>query len=244
VNRDFIIVTSCLKFSRKSHPNKCPVKGEAYVTLEEIQDVDRLILKNDERITQYEREKLTEASVKRALEIMADIMDGVPDHQQKQLLGLFFNEIRVGLEDIEAHLILDTIWYLHRKRPNPHEFDWTKGWYTGPRATQTRAGTTYPVVFQRSDLDSMRRCLRKYRNPVIYAQELEEEMARDNLTRRQIAERHGISSDRITQWLCLLKLPEQKLSEIKALGDYWGRQMVTERHLRYLRRSLKKTSEE
>ena len=76
-----------------------------------------------------------------------------------------------------------------------------------------------------------------YRNPVIYACELHEEMVRDGLTRKQLAERHGVSSDRITQWLCLLKLPEEVLSEIESLGDYWDRQVVTERELRVLRRT-------
>ena len=60
-------------------------------------------------------------------------------------------------------------------------------------------------------------------------------MVRDNLTRKQLAERHGVSSDRITQWLRLLKLPEEKLREIESLGDYWERQVVTERELRELR---------
>ena len=75
-----------------------------------------------------------------------------------------------------------------------------------------------------------------YRNPVIYARELHDEMLRDNLTRKQLAERHGMSSDRITQWLCLLKLPEEKLREIETLGDNWDRQVVTERLLRELRK--------
>ena len=67
-------------------------------------------------------------------------------------------------------------------------------------------------------------------------------MVRDNLTRRQLAERHGVSSDRITQWLCLLKLPEEKLNEMETLGDYWERQMVTERELRFERHELAKES--
>jgi hypothetical protein len=75
-----------------------------------------------------------------------------------------------------------------------------------------------------------------YRNPVIYAHELQQEMVRDGLTRKQIAERHRVSSDRITQWLCLLKLPEEILSEIESLGDYWDRKAVTERELRSARR--------
>ena len=73
---------------------------------------------------------------------------------------------------------------------------------------------------------------KRYRNPVIYAQELQKEMLRGNLTRRQLGERHGVSSDRITQWLCLLKLPEDTLREIESLGDHWDRQVVTERKLR------------
>jgi hypothetical protein len=56
-------------------------------------------------------------------------------------------------------------------------------------------------------------------------------MERDNLTRKQLAERHDVSSSRITQWLCLLKLTEERLIEIEALGDYWDRQVVTEREL-------------
>jgi len=77
---------------------------------------------------------------------------------------------------------------------------------------------------------------------VNYAQELHEEMVRDGLTRKQLAERLGVSSDRITQMLCLLKLPEKKLKDIEALGDYWERQVVTERELRVHRRTLQKLS--
>ena len=66
---------------------------------------------------------------------------------------------------------------------------------------------------------------------------LQEELVRDNLTRRQLAEKHGITSDRVTQWLCLLKLPEDEKERIIALGDNWDRQVVTERQLRMLRRT-------
>jgi hypothetical protein len=62
-------------------------------------------------------------------------------------------------------------------------------------------------------------------------------MVRYNFTRKQLAERHGVTSDRVTQWLCLLKLPEKKLREIESLGDYWDKQVVTERQIRELRRS-------
>ncbi len=61
-------------------------------------------------------------------------------------------------------------------------------------------------------------------------------MLRDNLTRKQLAEKHRVSPDRITQYLCLLKLPEDRLREITELGDCWKKRVVTERGLRELRR--------
>ncbi len=78
---------------------------------------------------------------------------------------------------------------------------------------------------------------KRFRNPLIVAMELQDELVRDNLTRKQLAERHGITSDRVTQWLCLLKLPEEEKTRILALEDNWDRQVVTERELRKLRRS-------
>ncbi|MCD6588956.1 MAG: hypothetical protein J7K88_10455 [Candidatus Fermentibacteraceae bacterium] len=65
---------------------------------------------------------------------------------------------------------------------------------------------------------------------------MNDELVGDNLTRKQLAERHGVSSDRVTQWLCLLKLPEKTQKQIEALGDNWEKQLVTERELRKLRR--------
>jgi len=103
-------------------------------------------------------------------------------------------------------------------------------------ASRTQTRHTYPVSIQRPDLSKTKPESRKYRNPVIYAQELRDEMVRDSLSRKQLAERHGVSSDRITQWLCLLKLPGERLKEIELLGDYWDKQMVTERALRRIRR--------
>jgi len=61
-------------------------------------------------------------------------------------------------------------------------------------------------------------------------------MVRDGLSRKELPERHGVSSDRITQWLCLLKLSMEKKREIETLGDYWNRKVVTERGLRQERK--------
>ncbi len=84
----------------------------------------------------------------------------------------------------------------------------------------------------RPDIRIAQQKTRCYRNPVIFAMELEAEMSTDQLTRRQLADRHGISLDRLIQWLALLKLPTEQLEEIAALGDYSGKPVVTERELR------------
>ena len=73
---------------------------------------------------------------------------------------------------------------------------------------------------------------RTYRNPLVNAKELHDEMVGDNLTRKQLAQRHGISSDRITQWLCLMKLPKEIQQKVLALGENWSKRIVTERELR------------
>ena len=62
-------------------------------------------------------------------------------------------------------------------------------------------------------------------------------MLRDNLTRKQLAQRHGITSDRITQWLLLLKLPKEEKERVLALGDNWENRVITKRELRGLRRN-------
>ena len=113
---------------------------------------------------------------------------------------------------------------------------WVALWYTGLVSSRTQTKHTFPVLIGRPDLFKSKPESKKYRNPIIYAQELRDEMVRDNLTRKQLAERHGVSSDRVTQWLCLLKMPEQRLYEIAALGDCWSRPLITERMLRRLRR--------
>jgi len=114
--------------------------------------------------------------------------------------------------------------------------DSTSAWYTDPMTIRTRFA---PVILLKSSFICAKRkkpTRKTYRNPVIYAQELHDEMIRDNLTRKQLAKRHTVSSDRITQWRCLLKLPEEKLKEIEALGDHWNRQVISERELRAIRR--------
>ena len=66
--------------------------------------------------------------------------------------------------------------------------------YTRLLSSRTQPKHTFPVRIGRPDLSKLKPESKKYRNPVIYAQELHDEMVRDNLTRKQLAERYGISS--------------------------------------------------
>ncbi len=94
-------------------------------------------------------------------------------------------------------------------------------WYAGLLSSRTQIKHSYPVSVLRPDLSKTKPVSKRYCNPVIYAKELHDEMVCDELTRKQLAERHNVSSDRITQWLCLLKLPEEMKRAIIAFGDYW-----------------------
>jgi ParB-like chromosome segregation protein Spo0J len=83
----------------------------------------------------------------------------------------------------------------------------------------------------------MSKPIKVFRNPLLYARELRDRMARERINRAELARRLGMSRARITQWLDLLELPERVLREAEALGDNWDRQVVTERELRSSRRA-------
>ena len=109
-------------------------------------------------------------------------------------------------------------------------------WHAERSLTRTKT-VIFSLVCPRSEQDLMCSNSWTYRNPLIYARELHDEMVGDNLTRKQLAERHGITSDRVTQWLCLLKLPDKIRQKVIALGDNWSKRIITERELRKLTRS-------
>jgi len=74
--------------------------------------------------------------------------------------------------------------------------------------------------------------MKTYRNPIIYAMELKEEMRREGLTQAELARKHGLSRARVNQWLSLLKLPKRESERILSMGDHWERRLLTERALR------------
>ena len=71
-----------------------------------------------------------------------------------------------------------------------------------------------------------------FRNPIFVALGLQEEMKRDGISQAELARRRGLSRARVHQWLSLLELPMKEIEQLKAMGDHWGRRLVTERMLR------------
>jgi len=108
-------------------------------------------------------------------------------------------------------------------------------WHAEGEYSRTFSKTPKALCIRRSDAPNIKQ-KKTYRNPLIYAIELNDELVRDSLTRKQLAERYDITSDRVTQWLCLLNLPDEIQQKVIALGDNWDKQIITERELRKLRR--------
>ena len=57
-------------------------------------------------------------------------------------------------------------------------------------------------------------------------------MKTGGLSQAELARKLDFSRARITQMLNLLKLPDELIVEVEEMGDYWKRQLVTERQLR------------
>ncbi len=104
-------------------------------------------------------------------------------------------------------------------------------WHAGLRLTRTKTAI-YTLICIRPEALLTHSNSRTYRNPLVYAKELHDEMVGDNLSRKQLAERYGITSDRVTQWLLLLRLPKVEKEMVLALGDHWDRLIISERELR------------
>ncbi|HOO72738.1 MAG TPA: hypothetical protein PK926_13355 [Spirochaetota bacterium] len=54
-------------------------------------------------------------------------------------------------------------------------------------------------------------------------------MEREGLTKAGLARRMNLSRARITQMMNLLKMPQEKIQELMALGESFERRVVTEK---------------
>ena len=105
-------------------------------------------------------------------------------------------------------------------------------WRLDSRSTRTFGGLILRLEFNLSSSTHKSKLQKTYRNHIIYAKELQEEMNREELTQAELARKHGLSRARVNQWLSLLKLPKKEIRHILAMGDNWERQLLTERGLR------------
>lgn len=97
--------------------------------MDELEELEHLLAKKQQEIAVIEEAKVTEGAVRRALELLSKDRSLIPEEQVKELYKTFFAEIKVGLDEIEAHLQIETILHLARMRPDPSSFDWCQGWY-------------------------------------------------------------------------------------------------------------------
>lgn len=111
-------------------------------------------------------------------------------------------------------------------------------WRLDSRSARTFCGPILEIEYELQSFSLNSKYRKIYRNPIIYAQELQEEMRREGLTQSELARKHGISRARVSQWLSLLKLPKIKIERVIAMGDHWEWRLLTERGLR--RRSKEK----
>ena len=81
-------------------------------------------------------------------------------------------------------------------------------WRLDSRSTRTFGGPILTLQFELPSRVPNRKPQKTYRNPIILAQELMQEMSREGLTQAELARKHGISRARVHQWLSLLKLPK------------------------------------
>lgn len=107
-----------------------------------------------------------------------------------------------------------------------------KAWLPGSLSRRTFRGPVLTIPISLTIRHSEPRARKTYRNPVIYAMELRDQMAAEGISRAELARRLGVSRARITQWLDLLELPSEVIREARAKGDNWNRRLVTERMLR------------
>ena len=116
--------------------------------------------------------------------------------------------------------------------PRPQGFEQIGKWRLDSRSTRTIAGPIMELMFKLPSRTHNTKHIKTYRNPIIYAMELKEEMSREGLTQAELSRKHGISRARVNQWLALLRLPTGKRMRILAMGDRWKKRLLTERALR------------
>ena len=76
-----------------------------------------------------------------------------------------------------------------------------------------------------------------YRNPVFLAREWQKDLSEGKYSSRaDLSRKMGVSRARVTQILNLLKLPEEIVEKVCAMGDPLPKPIITEHSLRHFRK--------
>jgi len=119
---------------------------------------------------------------------------------------------------------------------NRRDFEWVANWRLGSLSARTYPGHVIVLTHELPEAQSKWKPRKTYRNPLVVAMEMAEEMRREGITQAELARKHDVSRARVNQWLSLLKLPAGERKRILAMGDHWERRVVTEREMRKQRR--------
>ena len=112
------------------------------------------------------------------------------------------------------------------------DFEWVANWRLDSLSSRTLECDCFSIMVKHAKESSNKKPKKTFRNPIIFALELQGEMRREGFSQSELARKHGISRVRVNQWLSLLDLPKLEIEKVLAMGDYWERRLVTERLLR------------
>jgi hypothetical protein len=105
--------------------------------------------------------------------------------------------------------------------------------FNSPNPTIDR---TFQAVFElpQEQKRTQTKPVRRYRNPVIVAQEWQEILDHENYTPADLARKFKVSRAHVTQVLRLLRLTPEVLQHIALFADHFPSPIITERMLRPL----------
>jgi len=107
-----------------------------------------------------------------------------------------------------------------------------------PESSEDR---TFRMVFEMPKVTDNQLLTKKsrhqYRNPIFLAREWQKDLSEGKYSSRaDLSRKMGVSRARVTQILNLLKLPEEIIEKVYAMGDPLPKPIITERSLRHFRK--------
>ncbi|OPL19562.1 MAG: hypothetical protein AVO35_10390 [Candidatus Aegiribacteria sp. MLS_C] len=172
-------------------------------------------------------QKVSKDEIVSLLSNMRRLAEFGPRKQREDLVKYLFRDIVVSEDKMVFNLHVNALRYIYRMSTKKGGFEQIGKW----RAKRVSQRT---VLWLNAGIQALpeKKPKKRFRNPLILAEELYTTMELEDLTRAELARRLGYSRARITQLLNLLNLPPELQQEISRMGDNWEKQLITERQLR------------